>query len=276
MTLRKIKCLGTLLVLAAAAHGCGSKPAPTTPTVTPTRIVALAGNLALGNVLVGSSVTAPFTITNSGNATLNITGVTGPTGVTASFTGGTVAAGATQNVNITFAPTAPGTLSGLITVSGDQTGGSNTISVSGAALPSLNGSWRGTQVTTGSAAAGSCNMSWIISGQTAVTFSGAWQTTGATCGQAGTLTGSVSTGSAVTGVNFTVTLGTNPCTRVGGDGVFNGVVADSTLSNPVERHGPLRRARGYCPLHHRLDDQTIGRNAMSIASTGRLNRAASA
>jgi hypothetical protein len=226
----RLRTLLLLLTVASIGQGCGSESPPTTPTISPTRIIVLGGDLALGNVLVGDRVTGTFTIRNSGNATLNITGVTGPAGVTASFTGGTVAAGATQSVNVTFAPTSPGSLSGLVTVNGDQTGGSNTISVSASALPNLNGSWSGTQVTTGSAGAGTCSMSWIISGQTAVTFSGGWQTNGATCGQAGTLAGSVSTSSGVMGVSFTATFGTSPCTRVGGDGLFNGVMSGTNVT----------------------------------------------
>lgn len=233
MTL-KITRLHALLVLLtvvlAAAPGCKKTSTPTDPGVTPTRFIELVGGLGLGNVLVGGSANGSFAIKNSGNSTLNVTGVTGPAGVTASFTGGAVAPGASQNVNITYSPASPGSLSGFVTVTGDQTGGSNTISVSASAFPNMNGTWNGTQVTTGSSLAGNCNMTWLVSGQTAVAFSGGWQTSGATCGQGGTFAGTASTGTAVTGVTFTVTLGANPCTRVAGDGVFSGTVSGTTVT----------------------------------------------
>lgn len=248
MAFRKItrlRAFSLLLTAVSAAQGCGSESTPTTPTDPPTRFIILAGDLGLGNVLVGASATATFQIRNNGNTTLNVTGVTGPGGVTFSFTGGPVAPGDSQSVTITYRPTSPGSLSGSITVNGDQTGGSNTISVSASALPNINGNWSGTQVTTGSALAGTCNMTWVVSGQTGVTFAGAWQTTGAICGQGGTFTGVVSTSGAVTAVNFTVLLGPNPCTRVAGDGLFNGTSSNTnvtTQSTDTVRCGGLADA----------------------------------
>ena len=114
------------LVLNAA---CGDDKSPTTPT--PTSTVSLTGNLAFGNVTVGDTATSTLTITNTGAAPLTVTSVSYPTGYTGSFTSGTIAAGSSQNVTVTFAPTAAQSYSGTITVNGNQTNGSSTILVSG-------------------------------------------------------------------------------------------------------------------------------------------------
>jgi len=72
-----------------------------------------------------------LTITNLGNATLTVTGMTGPSGYAASWTTGTIAAGASQLVTITFSPIAAQNYNGTLIVNGDQTGGTNTIAISG-------------------------------------------------------------------------------------------------------------------------------------------------
>jgi len=106
------------------------------PTASPsTRIIGLAGNLTFGNVTVGQSANATLTITNSGNGPLTITGLTVPSGsgtsYAASFTSGTIGAGASQPVTIQFKPASAGTYSGTLTVNGDQTSGPNTMPISG-------------------------------------------------------------------------------------------------------------------------------------------------
>jgi hypothetical protein len=123
-----------LLLISASACG-GSPPAPSTPT----RIIGLSGNLAFGNVKVGQqSAPTTLTITNSGNSTLTVTGITVPNGAgtsyTASFTNGTISAFGSQQVTITFAPKAAQSYNGALTVNGDQTSGTNTIAISGTGL----------------------------------------------------------------------------------------------------------------------------------------------
>lgn len=129
------------LVCAAAAAlvviGCSGSNSPATPTPTPTntRIIGLSGNLAFGNVSIGQETTALLTITNSGNSTLTVTGMTVPTGTSVAYTGswthGTIAAGASQPVTIFFKPVAAQVYSGSFGVDGDQTSGTNTINISG-------------------------------------------------------------------------------------------------------------------------------------------------
>lgn len=98
---------------------------------TPTRVIALQGDLAFGNVLVGSSVTRILTISNTGNSALNVTEISYPDGFGGDWNGGTIQPGASQNVTITFSPTSSASYSGTITVSSDKTDGINTYNCSG-------------------------------------------------------------------------------------------------------------------------------------------------
>ncbi len=131
--------LSTILLIAVLAAGCGSSStAPTAPPVvtTPTKIITVSGNLAFGNVNLGSSADRTFTISNSGNTvltytSLSCTGGSGPAGYAASPTSGTVAPGATNTVNVRFTPTTSGFLSCVLNVVGDQTAGGAAINVSG-------------------------------------------------------------------------------------------------------------------------------------------------
>ena len=108
-----------LLAVGAVTSSCsgGNSSSPTAPTPTaptPTRIISLSGNtigdvlaeLAFGDVQVGTSATATLTISNSGNSTLTWSIPSTGNGVfTGSPTSGTVAAGGSTSVTITFTPT---------------------------------------------------------------------------------------------------------------------------------------------------------------------------
>jgi hypothetical protein len=87
--------------------------------------------MAFGNIEVGATFTATLDIRNSGNSMLTVTGMTGPTGYTADWTNGTIAAGALRTVAIKFSPIAEQTYNGTLTVNGDHTSGTNTIAISG-------------------------------------------------------------------------------------------------------------------------------------------------
>lgn len=101
----------------------------------PAPVLSLSGTgLAFGNVVVGSSKTGTLTIRNTGNAPLTLNSISYPS---TAFTGswsGTIAAGGSQNVTVTFAPTAATTSSGNITVSSNDAVSPNTIAVSGTGL----------------------------------------------------------------------------------------------------------------------------------------------
>jgi hypothetical protein len=150
---------------------CGGSSSPTSPTPsatpspsTPTRIIGISGSLAFGNVTVGQSKDLSFTISNSGNSALTISGLSITSGLGSIFTsdfasGGTIAAGGSRNVLVRFTPTAAQVSNGTITANGDQTSGSNTITVSGTAVSSTpsgprtqfgSGQWRvGTDIAAG-------------------------------------------------------------------------------------------------------------------------------
>lgn len=148
-TLVRALCLA-LLPFTLACGGDSSSPtgpSTTTPPAT-TRVINVSGNLAFGDVPVGSQRELSYTITNSGNATLTVSGTTVSGGLvshtTASWTNGTIAAGASQTVSVRFQPTTAGSYSGTVSVNGDQTSGSNTIAISGNATgASAQGTWSG-------------------------------------------------------------------------------------------------------------------------------------
>ena len=145
--------LMVLLVLSAGACGgnSSSPTASTPPTApTPTRVINVTGDLNFGQVTVGDGQTRFLAIGNSGTGTLTITGITGPCGsfFSVSWASGTISAGASQTVSVRFAPTGAQNCTGVLTVNGDQTSGSNTIAVVANSVAGysrdLTGRWRGT------------------------------------------------------------------------------------------------------------------------------------
>jgi hypothetical protein len=93
---------------------------------------------------MGQTKELTFTIGNTGNSTLTVTGmtVTAPgliAGVFASnySSGGTIPAGGSQTVTVRFTPTVAQSYSGVVTVNGDHTSGTNTIAISGTGTASV-------------------------------------------------------------------------------------------------------------------------------------------
>src|SRR5262245_13765548 len=124
-----------LLVVAGCGGSSPTSPSPN-PSTTPTRIIGISGTLEFGSVQVGQSKDLTFTIANSGNATLTITGLSITSGLSSIYTssfanGGTIGAGGSQSVTVRFSPAAAQSYNGTIAVNGDQTSGTNTIAVSG-------------------------------------------------------------------------------------------------------------------------------------------------
>ncbi len=101
---------------------------------TETREIVLSGSLSFGNVVLGSSATRTLTITNNGDSTLNVTGISYPSAVFSGNWSGSIPAGGSQTVNVTFTPAAATTYSGNLTVNSDATGGTSTLAVSGTGL----------------------------------------------------------------------------------------------------------------------------------------------
>jgi hypothetical protein len=154
--------LSALILAAAAVTGAcsGNNKSTTGPTQNtqppaPTRVIRLGGNLNFGDVIVGQVRSdGVLVINNDGNSTLTVTGITAPCGATAyssSFTSGTITAGGSVTAAIRFAPVAVGSCAGTLTVNGDQTGGTNTIAITGngvgqppPAVRTMTGTWTGT------------------------------------------------------------------------------------------------------------------------------------
>jgi hypothetical protein len=129
-----MRLLGISLVMVGllVSAACGKDDNPTSPTPAPTGpVISLTGNLAFGNVTVGSTATATLTIANTGTGPLTVSGVAYPAGFTGDFTSGSIAAGASQAVTVTFTPTSGAAFTGNITVTGNQVSGTNTIAVTG-------------------------------------------------------------------------------------------------------------------------------------------------
>src|SRR5262249_1998749 len=92
------------------------------------------------SLTVGDSRRLTFSIANSGNATLNVTGITA-SGASAgkdlaiSPQTGTVASGSSLIVGVTLAPTAMQPYSATLTVISDATSGSGAIGLTGTGIP---------------------------------------------------------------------------------------------------------------------------------------------
>lgn len=134
-SMRSVLVSAALLALTACSGG-STAPTPTPPPTTPTRIITVTGDLAFGNVNLGSTADRTFTIGNSGNATLTFTGMngiggTGTAGYTIAPLTGSVAPGSTIVVTVHFAPTIAQFYSNVLTIASDRTSGGNQINVSG-------------------------------------------------------------------------------------------------------------------------------------------------
>jgi hypothetical protein len=152
------RALLTMLLLGGTV-ACGENSGPTGPTTTPpppadTRIIRLGGTLDFGTVPVGQSVSRLLTISNDGNSTLTVTGMSLVCGgsFTSTFISGSIAPGSTQTATLRFAPQSAMNCSGLLTVTGNQTSGVNTISVAATSAPvarSMTGTWDGSNSALG-------------------------------------------------------------------------------------------------------------------------------
>ncbi len=125
---------GTITINSNADSGMTSVTLTGTSVATPTRIIALSGSLAFGNVEVGKNATKTLTIANTGNTDLTVSSLTLPTGFSATFNGTIAANTGTQLITITFAPTSAIIYSGNVTVNANQTSGLNTMVLSGTGI----------------------------------------------------------------------------------------------------------------------------------------------
>jgi uncharacterized membrane protein len=126
---------GTITVNSDRNSGTGTISTSGTGTAAATRIISLPASLDLGSAPVGGTQTAVLTIANTGNSTLNVTGVSYPSGISGDWNGGPIAAGGNRQVNVTFSPTWAGAFTGTLSVSSDATSGGNAVSLSGSGTP---------------------------------------------------------------------------------------------------------------------------------------------
>lgn len=168
------------IVLGSVPNAPLPVPSPTpNPSVTPTRVMELSGNLAFGNVEVGSKAQSTLSIKNSGNSDMTVTGIafTDDLGgvFTSAWTGGTISPGITHRAIIQFTPLVAQTYRGTLTVLGNQTDGANTIAVSGTGTPLPSGQHGVTTVTFGGLTAdGASVTSYSESGVSVTAISGGW------------------------------------------------------------------------------------------------------
>ncbi|MEI8309375.1 MAG: choice-of-anchor D domain-containing protein [Verrucomicrobiota bacterium] len=149
---------GPHAVTARAYYGATyAASAPVNITVTgaaTTRVIGISGNLAFGNVKVGSSANATMTVSNTGNAPLAVSSISYPAGFTGNWASGTIAAGSSQDVTVTFSPSAAQAYSGTITVNSDSTSGTSTIAASGQGTQTPYEAWQAGKFTAGEIAGG--------------------------------------------------------------------------------------------------------------------------
>ncbi len=119
-----------------------------------TKTIRLTGDMAFGNVTVGQSATSTLTIHNDGNSLLTISSVSFPSGFSGTWSG-SIAAGGSRDVTVTFSPTVVQSYSGTITVNSDRTSGTHTMACSGTGVAATTyGSLRVTIEPAGARSAG--------------------------------------------------------------------------------------------------------------------------
>src|SRR5208337_67275 len=99
-------------------------------------------SLSFGGVLVNAtSPEQSVTLTDSGDALLNLTSITASgdfalvtTGTSCPYGGGTVASGANCAIDVTFTPTATGSRTGTVTITDNATGSPQTVQLSGTGI----------------------------------------------------------------------------------------------------------------------------------------------
>ncbi len=179
-----------------------------------TRIIGLSGSLAFGNVNVNSTKQLSFTVSNSGNSALTVSSIAYPSGFTGNWSSGTIAAGGSQSVTVTFKPTAAISYGGTVTVNSDKTSGTNTIAASGTGISPLSYTISGYVKDAGNTGIGSVTLTFSNNGGTAVTDGSGFYSKTVSSGWTGLVTPSK------TGISFT------PATRS-----YSNVTANSNDQN---------------------------------------------
>lgn len=102
-------------------------------TGTAAAITLFPGSLSFGNQSVGTaSQSQPITLTNSGTASLTISGIAASAGFTQTNNcAANVTAGSSCTINVTFAPTVAGSASGTVSITDSAVGSPQTVALTG-------------------------------------------------------------------------------------------------------------------------------------------------
>jgi len=122
------------------SHGTVNSSAASLAVQAAGQLTASATNLNYGNITVGSSSLLSVTLTNKGASSVSISNVTlsgAGLSIGGVSSGLMLAAGSSAVLNVTFAPSASGTLNGSVTVTSNATNPTVTISLTGTAVQSL-------------------------------------------------------------------------------------------------------------------------------------------
>ena len=114
------------------SNGFGTPADSNTAAITvQARILTILADLTFGSVPSGTTRSLTMTLGNDGDGPLTVSGITYPANVSGNWAGGTIAAGTTQDVIVTFAPTAVTTYGGFVTIAANQTSGQTSTPATG-------------------------------------------------------------------------------------------------------------------------------------------------
>jgi hypothetical protein len=144
--------LATTFVVAHAACGGNGSSATPTPTPTPTpspgtpAAIVSPASLTFGNQAVSSASAAQsVTLSNTGGAALTISSIVASGDFAQTNTcGGSIAAGASCAINVTFAPTAQGPRTGTLTITDNASSSPQVVALSGTGAAPAGGTPAGT------------------------------------------------------------------------------------------------------------------------------------
>ena len=106
---------------------------------TTTTGINLTGNLSFGNVIINQTAQLNFLIENTSTTDITVSSITYPNGFSGNWNGGTIGAGSSKTVTVTFAPTAVQTYSGVVTIYSNASSVTNTLPISGNGVQGING-----------------------------------------------------------------------------------------------------------------------------------------
>lgn len=230
---------GTVDLTSDKTSGTSSKAVSGNGISAPTKIIQLTGSLVFGSIQTGTTSTKVLTLKNSGTALLTVTSITLPTGFTADYSSGTIAAGATQDVNVTFSPVSAISYSGTVTVASDATGGANTTTASGTGVTPA------TMIISLTSGAGASSIDFGV----------------ATIGQSPTRTLKISNGGSAVMTVSGITL------PPGFSGSFSGTIAAGASHNVTITFTPTL-VQSYDGTITVTSDATSGTNTIPITGSG--------